>query len=148
MESENTWMAKSLIVEMSTPMTMTMNIHLTMTMNILFTIMWMQRATVEVGRHPEESAVPPWLRCSSDAFPPHPAPASLSGTRHCSHSSEAPSQSQSWKQRKVNPVGDFWKQETILQETDGKLRLPVSSARAVHSLLADLDVRPAENRRC
>merc|ERR550532_3180932 len=55
-----------------------------MTMNILFTIMWMQRATVEVGRHPEESAVPPWLRCSSDAFPPHPAPASLLGTRHCS----------------------------------------------------------------
>merc|ERR1719237_819373 len=66
MESENTWMAESLIVEMSTPMTMTMNIHLTMTMNILFTIMWMQTATVEVGRHPEESAVPPWLRCSSD----------------------------------------------------------------------------------
>ena len=97
MESENTWMAESLIVEMSTPMTMTMNIHLTMTMNILFTIMWMQTATVEVGRHPEESAVPPWLRCSSDAFPPHPAPASLSGTLHCSHSSGAPSQSQSLK---------------------------------------------------
>ena len=84
-----------LIVDMSTPMTMTMNIHLTMTMNILLTIMWMQRTTVEEGRHPAEWAFPPWVRCSSDVFPPHPALAFLSGTLQCSHSFEARSQSQS-----------------------------------------------------
>ena len=85
-----------LIVKMRTPMTMTMNIHLTMTMNILFvTIMWMQTATVKVGRHPVEWASPPWVRCSSAVCPPRPALASLSGTLQCSHSSEAQSQSQS-----------------------------------------------------
>ena len=77
MQSENTWMADYLIVEMSTPMTMTMNIHLTMTMNILFTIMWMQTTTEEVGHHPAESASPPSLRCSSDVSPPRPGLASL-----------------------------------------------------------------------
>ena len=59
------------------------------------TIMWMQRTTVEAGRHPVEWAFPPWVRCSSDVFPPHPALAFLSGTLQCWHSFEARSQSQS-----------------------------------------------------
>ena len=112
-----------------TYMTMTMNIHLTMTVNILLTIMWMRtKTTGAVERHPEEWVFPLWIRCSSVVSPPRPEPASLSGTLQCWRSFEAQSPSLFWKQKRFTPV------------FNGIVEVPVSSPRAVHSLLADLDV--------